>query len=146
MVPGWLKPYRDMGGRGVLLPCTAPLFDAKGAFMGVAGVEMTLEYVRRALMSMPDMDGIEHTYLLDGSGTIVVDASGALAGAALASPRLYPREDVVASVLKKRSGYVSYRDHDRAKVLAYYRLGSIGWYFLAEADASTVKKPAGDAR
>lgn len=79
----WLQPYIDVGGRGVLLPCTNPLFDAEGKFMGVASVELTLEYIRKKLMPMNSIPGIERKLLLNDKGEIIVasfDKTQALVG------------------------------------------------------------------
>ena len=47
---------------------------------------------------------------------------------------LYPNKDVIKKILQGRSGNLNYSDKGRKKMLAYYKLNSIGWYFLAEAD------------
>ncbi len=141
----WMPPYIDVGGRGVLLPCTSKLFDKNGKFLGVAAVEMTLEFIRHELMAMPDIQGIENTYLLNDQGEIVVDSAetsntyerGTLINS-MDNLKIYSRKDVVNNILQGKSGYISYKEHGREKLLAYYGLNSIGWYYLAVADASKI--------
>jgi len=137
----WLNPYIDVGGRGVLLPCTTPLFDTKGEFIGVAGVELTLDYIRRNLMPIYSVQGIEETYLLNDKAEIVVTSSdkadtyglGTLINA-IDKLETYPNQHVVNVIKKGQSGYYSYKDKGREKIVAYYQLDSLEWYFLVEAD------------
>jgi serine/threonine-protein kinase len=137
----WLQPYIDVGGRGVLLPCTSPLFDLNGKLMGVAGVELTLEYVRKQLLPMYNIPGIEKTYLLNDQGEIIVTSSDKTQSYGLGTLinsiddlEVYPRQNVVSKILQGGSGQHRYTENGRSKMLAYYRLNSLGWYFLAEAD------------
>lgn len=141
----WMPPYIDVGGRGVMLPCTKKLFNKEGRFLGVAAVEMTLEHIRHRLMSMPGIEGIKNTYLLNERAEIVVDSSevsdkyerGTLINS-IENLKAYPHENVVKGVLKGDSGFNTYTENGVKKILAYYRLNSIGWYYLAEADASHI--------
>ena len=137
----WLQPYIDVGGRGVLLPCTNPLFDAEGKFMGVASVELTLEYIRKELMPMYNIPGIERTLLLNEKGEIIVTSSdktqsyglGTLINS-IGDLDVYPNQAVVSKILGGGSGQYRYTEKGRSKMLAYYKLNSLGWYFIAEAD------------
>ena len=141
----WLKPYVDVGGQGVLLPCTSPLFDEQGQFLGVAGVEIKLDYIRNHLISMTEFAGIENTYLLNEEGRIVVASSDQAEsyklGTLINSIRdltVYPRAEVVDAIAQGKSGYINFKEDGKEKLIAYYRLHSIGWYYFAEADASKV--------
>ena len=137
----WLQPYIDVGGRGVLLPYTDPLYDRSGKFIGVAGVELTLEYIRKELMPMKNIKGIEETFLLNDKGEIITASSdktqsygvGTLINS-IEDLEVYPNKDVVKKILQGKSGQSSYKEEGREKLLAFYKLNSNGWYFLAKAD------------
>lgn len=138
----WLSPYIDVGGRGVLLPCTNPLFDNDGKFIGVAGVEVTLEYVRKKLMPMYAVEGLEETYLLNDKAEIIVtslDKTQAYGLGTLINSidelEVFPNEYVVNKINKGQSGHYFYIERGREKIIAYYKLNSIGWYYVAKADA-----------
>lgn len=138
----WLSPYIDVGGRGVLLPCTNPLFDNDGKFIGVAGVEVTLEYVRKKLMPIYAVEGLEETYLLNDKAEIIVTSSdkskiyglGTLINS-IDELEVFQNEYVVNKINKGQSGHYFYIERGREKVIAYYKLNSIGWYYVAKADA-----------
>jgi eukaryotic-like serine/threonine-protein kinase len=142
----WMPPYVDVGGRGVLLPCTSKLFNSEGKFLGVAAVDMTIEYIRHELMSISGLKGIETTYLLNERAAIMVDSSrtvksyerGTLINS-IDDLEVYPKEIVVENIKMKESGYINFSENGRDKILAYVRLNSIGWYYLAVADAMTIE-------
>lgn len=138
----WLSPYIDVGGRGVLLPCTTPLFNNDGKFIGVAGVELTLEYVRKKMLPMFAIDGLEGTYLLNDKAEIIVSSSDKSQSYAIGTLintvediDIFQNEYVVNKISKGQSGYYFFIERGREKVIAFYKLNSIGWYYVAKADA-----------
>jgi hypothetical protein len=138
----WLAPYVDVGGRGVLLPCTSPLFDNDGKFIGVAGVEVTLEYIRKKLMPMYGTEGLEEVFLLNDKAEIIITSSdksqsyelGTLINA-IDELEVFSNEYVVNKISKGHSGHYFYIEQGREKLIAYYKLSSTGWYYVARADA-----------
>ena len=144
----WLQPYIDVGGRGELLPCTSPLYSNNGEFIGVAGVEITLEYVRRQLMGLYGIDGLEATYLVNNNAQIVVSSLdknqsyglGTLINS-IEELETFPNEYVVNKIRRGQSGYHRYYDKGREKIIAFQKLNSTGWYYLAVADAEELLTP-----
>ena len=137
----WLKPYIDVGGRGVMLPCTTPLFDNEGKFIGVAGVELTLDYIKKKLMPLY-AEGLEETYLLNEKAEIVVTSSQKSQSYAIGTLinstedlSLFPNEYVVSKINIGQSGHYFYIERGREKVIAFHKLNSTGWYYVAKADA-----------
>ena len=146
----WLQPYIDVGGRGVLLPCTSPIYDNEGYFLGVAGVEITLNYIRKRLMSIFGFEGLEATYLVNDKGEIVVsseDKNNSYGVGTLINYidqlELFPNDYVVRKIAQQQSGEYMYFDKGREKFLTYQRLNSTGWYLIAVADAEELLAPAG---
>jgi len=45
-----------------------------------------------------------------------------------------PNQHVVNVIKKGQLGYYSYKDKGREKIVVYYQLDSLEWYFLIEAD------------
>ncbi len=138
----WQQPYIDVGGRGVLLPATSPIFNNEGKFIGVAGVELTLEYIRKRLMGLYGFDGLEETYLLNDKAEIIVSSSDKTQSYGLGTLinsiedlEVFPNEYVVNKISRGQSGHYFYIDRGREKVIAYYKLNSTGWYYVAKADA-----------
>ena len=138
----WLNPYIDVGGRGVLLPCTTPLYDNDGKFIGVAGVELTVDYIKRKLMPMLGVEGLEETYLVNEQAEIVISSTEKTRSYAIGTLinsteelDIFPNEYVVNKIKRGQSGHYFYIERGREKVIAYYKLNSTGWYYVAMADA-----------
>ena len=141
----WIPPYIDVGGRGLMLPCTSKLFNTEGQLLGVAVAEMTLDYIRHELMDIPNIQGIENSYLLNDRAEIVADSAekskvyerGTLINV-MDNLITYPNKEVVNNILQGKNGYISYQEQGKEKLLTYRKLNSIGWYYLAVADASKI--------
>lgn len=137
-----LSPYVDVGGRGVLLPCTNPLSNNDEKFIGVVGIGVTLEYVRRKLMPIYGIVGLEEIYLLNNKAEIIITQSeksqsyglGTLINS-IDTLAVFPNEYVVNKINKGKSGHYFYIERGREKIIAYYKLDSTGWYYVARADA-----------
>ncbi|MGD2116841.1 MAG: serine/threonine protein kinase [Chromatiales bacterium] len=136
----WLPPYVDISGRGLMLPCTRPLYDVNGKLLGVAGVDLSLEHVRDdMLLPTQPMQG-ERAFLLDGEGNIILSSDEDIEHeipdiAANSSKQLTPYDnaDIIKEIRTGKTGHriVESADGDK-KLIAYYPLDSIDWYYLRE--------------
>ncbi|MEO6324400.1 MAG: protein kinase [Thermoanaerobaculia bacterium] len=69
----WGSPHVDaVGTKLLLLPCSTSIFDDTGHFIGVVGLELTLEMVKKGLLAMPSVPAVTETFLLDDEGSILV--------------------------------------------------------------------------
>ena len=144
----WLQPYIDVGGRGLVLPATSPLFNNRDELIGVAGVELTLDHIRENMLPMADIAGLEETYLLNAEAEIVVASS-------TESPAFgvnmlvntneelepFPVEYVVDRILGEESGDYTYQVEGREKVVVYKRMNFSGWYYAAISDVEEMMAP-----
>jgi len=147
----WGNPYPDRYGHGLLLPSSIPLYDDKGAFLGVAGFDMTFDFIIEKLLPMEGDKVVDETYLVDDQGRVVArarqgralapgepfgDARDRLANVAHDAPvQMDPLRfpEVVAAIRGKTNGHVELPSR---KVVAWARLDSLGWYYVAVADAA----------
>ena len=144
----WLQPYIDVGGRGLVLPATSPLFNNKDELIGVAGVELTLDYIRENMLPMADVTGLEETYLLNAEAEIVVASSAESPAFGInvlvnTSEELepFPVDYVVDRILGQESGDYIYQVEGREKVVVYRRMNFSGWYYAAISDVETMMAP-----
>lgn len=139
----WLSPYIDTGGKGWVLPCTMPLWAPDGQFLGVAGVEMTLSHIKQQYLQIQDLPGVLNAYLINAEGEVIASSQekdqafqmGILVNKSR-DLKPYPRPEVIAALKSKHSGYYEYREAQENRVLAYYPISSLGWYYLVEARTS----------
>ena len=145
------NPYPDSQGQGLLLPCTTALYAADGRFRGVAGMEMTFDWIVQNLLVPDDLPGLQVAYLLDDRGRVVVrsnyrEIDGADVGGALELRRFH-RIEVLAAISEGRSGYEQVPAADGTSTfVAWQRMAALGWFYAVEADAATVLAAANDDR
>ncbi len=144
------NPYPDSQGQGLLLPCTSALYDDDGRFRGVAGVEMTFDWIVQNLLVPDDLPGLREAFLLDDRGRIVVrsnyDETDGTTGGALDLPR-FERIEVLASISEGRSGYETVPGPaDGQTFVAWQRMAALGWFYAVEADAGTLLAEVGEGR
>ena len=144
----WLQPYIDVGGRGLVLPATSPLFNNRDELIGVAGVELTLDHIRENMLPMADIAGLEETYLLNAEAEIVVASSAESPAFGVnmlvnTSEELepFPVEYVVDRILDAESGDYTYQVEGREKVVVYKRMNFSGWYYAAISDVEEMMAP-----
>ncbi len=134
----WGTPYADPFGHGLLLPMATSLHDEDGRFLGVAGADTSFRYISDRLLAIRGREDIDEAYLVDDQGRVVVRARRA-AGATSKKDDLHPElpidlaplpyPDIVAAVRAGRSGAAV----EGTRVAAYYRLSSLGWYYVVIA-------------
>ena len=144
----WLQPYIDVGGRGLVLPATSPLFNNRDELIGVAGVELTLDHIRENMLPMADIAGLEETYLLNAEAEIVVASSAESPAFGVnmlvnTSEELepFPVEYVVDRIRGEESGDYTYQVEGREKVVVYKRMNFSGWYYAAISDVEEMMAP-----
>ena len=64
-------PYMDTFGRGLMLTCAAPMFNAAGRFSGVMCIDMMVEDMCRSVLDINFGAG-SYGFLVDGEGDIIV--------------------------------------------------------------------------
>lgn len=144
-------PYVDVAGTGVLVPCNIALHDEKGAFLGVAGIDVRLSDMARTLemdretpidyrhSKRPPLRGWQASALVDLDGKIVIDdtdlgqADGGTHKNEIIEREPYPDDEVLEAITFGRdSGVIQHDDH----LLVYQRLTSVGWYLVVRVDAT----------
>jgi serine/threonine protein kinase len=129
----WGKPYPDALGQGMLVPCTLALYSAQERFLGVAGVELQLNYFRDHILPLEDVPALRNSYLLDAN--------------ALPLAQINPEQDIFTdhpkaltavqtAIQAGQSGYQEVQIANQHYLVAYYRLNSVGWYYAVVTDAT----------
>ena len=91
---------------------------------------------------MVAVKGLEEIFLLNDKAEIILASSdkteiyglGTLINS-IDELEMFPNEYVVNKINKGKSGHYFYIERGREKVIAYHKLSSTGWYYVAKADA-----------
>ena len=139
----WGNPYVDVTGRGLMLPCATSIYDHQGEFMGVVAVDSIFDYIIDQLLVFPDTSGrVKKVYLIDNQGQVVIDSSEKAKfkndkSKAYTDFTLhpFPNPKIISAIKEKQSGVLDLSKDKR--LLIYYRMNTIGWYYLVEVDIQT---------
>ena len=127
--PIWGAPSNDLHGLGLVLTCAQALYDTEDNLLGVAGIDVTFDYIIEELLELPetvDIEGAE-SYLLDPSGNIVVGSRNSdTVSADNIDMAPFHNANVVEAIQEKRSGHLI----EDGELILYNRMHSIGWYYV----------------
>jgi serine/threonine protein kinase len=142
----WGNPYIDVKGQGHVLPCSTSLYDESDEFLGVAGVELTFDFIIDSLIGVTSSSHVLESFLLDESGRIVVRSrqqrktyrAGDLHGDEALALDYYKGSDVLRALKRDPSGYLETQRGEEHLLIGYYGLHVLGWSYVVEADAESV--------
>lgn len=120
-------PYPDPGGRGELTSAIVPVYDAQGAFRGVAGADVSLTALRSgvgALLPAP----FRLVTLFTATGQVLAATAGAPTPQALGLP-------------SGRAGELTLGRGGSAVFVAFAPLPTTGWTLAAAVPASAILAP-----
>ncbi len=134
--PRWGEPYQGDSGYSILVPCNRAIYASDGAFIGVVGLDVTLDTVIEMLDI--DLDGAQQTFLVDSEGNIVVSSeqAGLNLGAGLHDNRSLGRTPLPFEAARSAitsgspSGHIPVDDG----VVIYDRMEALGFTYVVRID------------
>ncbi len=146
----WGAPYvdstTDLAGDDLVLPCTRGLWSPAGEFLGVAGVEITVTKMVETSMVLHGRTTLRTT-LVDARGRAVVasqDANKRFVASGKDEVVEFPEFHIASIAAAIRAGEEGLHEvtlHGRNIIVAFVRLDALGWYYVAELDATTLGAP-----
>jgi serine/threonine-protein kinase len=145
--PTWGSPTADVSGLGLVLSCAQSLYH-DDTYLGVAGVDVTFDYVIEELLESPefsDVEGVE-AFLLNPEGRIVVRSSKkdakvkyGIPNRELRMPKFH-HDSIVTAVQEKRpGGYLVATGINGQEYVFFNRMHSIGWYYVVTGPRRTLE-------
>lgn len=143
LTPLWAAPHADTQGLGLLLPVVQRIQGPDGKQRGVALLELSFQYLVDELMTIK-IAGMMESYLLNDQAHVMVRGAernrmtgmsfGAVKSQQTLDTPLFDQPAAVAHIAQGSSGFLRYSRNGRPVLLAYYRLGALGWYYGIEVD------------
>ena len=135
----WGDPYEDLND--LTLPCSTALFDGENEFIGVAGIEVSFDYIIGHLMDLVDASSAEETMLVTPDGTVMVHSihEGREADVLRLHANepidlsLLPFPEVVAAIQRGEYGYIEI-EKERPLLVGYFPIDSLDWYYVVVAE------------
>jgi serine/threonine protein kinase len=152
----WGQPYADSRGQGLVLAATQRLENVQGQLLGVAGLEISFQYLVDALLTLPQVPEVVESFLIDSQGRMQVRSSarsrmqglrfGEAAGSsAVLELPLFPQAGVIQAMHKQPSGYRRYQAEGRQMLAAWYQIPALQGYYLVTLDAGRYFSATGAA-
>lgn len=67
---GWSDLYVDAGGQGLMITCSAPLYDKQGKLVGVIAADVTLKTINEAIINT-QVGTLGYAFMIDKEGNVV---------------------------------------------------------------------------
>ncbi len=137
----WTKPYYDAFGQGLILSASYAVHDDAGELLGVASLDVTLEYIVNQLMRGGDRHPIlpARRFLIDEQGFILLDSAlsnmmDATKEEELAELQLkrYEHPEVERFLREGRGGQVQITGPQGPTILACSPISTANWYYLEQ--------------
>jgi serine/threonine-protein kinase len=138
--PRWGQLYPDGSGSGFLLPCNQAIYDSGARFVGVAGLDFSMDHLI-ATMEVAGIAGLEDALLIDREGDILVSSleRGIKSEVSMQGHRTKERRpigvDGLAAAARRGSASGFVLDGDDLYVFA--ALGSVPWLLVVRLDAAS---------
>ena len=144
----WGNPYFDIQGLGLVLPCATSLYDRENKFYGVLGMDVTFSDIIQDNLTRPGAVGVIESFLLDQKARIVVrsgqlgkDLKDRASGPGL-ELKPFGVKPVEEAVYRNESGLYEVGSGEGSRLVVYYQMPSLGWYYVEELETEEVLKSA----
>ncbi len=136
----WGNIYPDSTGSGYQMPCNQSFYDRSGNFLGVAGLDISMDTVIQE-MEMLEVDGVKETWMMDGGGRVVLSSQERGQKTEVDTLDNKSKELGVLGIPEleahARKGTTSGFVMDRGDVLVFARLKAVSWILVARIDADS---------
>jgi tRNA A-37 threonylcarbamoyl transferase component Bud32 len=135
--PQWGAAYVDLNGMGLLVPCSIGLHDPDGRFIGIAAMDLSINYIIDELLDVNTLPNTE-AFLIDGAGNIVVQSSLKASARSTTehAPVRFPHDEVRSAL---SAGHpTGYLELASGEVALWTKLDAIGWTFVVVGDSNAL--------
>ncbi|HHS96492.1 MAG TPA: GAF domain-containing protein [Chloroflexi bacterium] len=142
----WSEVYLDATGKGLLVTVAAPIYTERGEFVGVVGIDLSLEGLAESIEWYQVM-GSGYSFLIDGSGRGIamsnqayLDVLGRPPAAGEIAPDLVGEAvpefaPILAEMREGKTGVHTLFVNGREIYVAYAPVGNQGWSMANVAEA-----------
>ncbi|PKL76329.1 MAG: hypothetical protein CVV27_10835 [Candidatus Melainabacteria bacterium HGW-Melainabacteria-1] len=131
--PFWGMPYPDVSGKELQLPALAPLRDASGKLLGVAGIEIALRRWADERLRMPELPQVQVIELLNPQGQVLLQLENRPGGAVKVFEPSKTHPLLSEKVRQQAEGVMPLPAGGQ---LAWFRIASLGWSLVLSAPKS----------
>ncbi|MBQ7155311.1 MAG: SpoIIE family protein phosphatase [Synergistaceae bacterium] len=132
--------YYDTYGRGAMIACSAPFYDAEGEFAGVVGMDIMISDLYRAIVELELGKGA-YAFLVDGAGRIINNPDSSTQEVHTLSEEKDMTDTIAKGILAGRTEvFLS----ENRTYFACTPIRSTGWKFCVRIPESVILAPVRD--
>ena len=141
--PSWGSPTIDIHGLGKVLTCVQPIYSDSDEYLGLAGIDVTYDFLMDELLPLENVNGVDAIYILDGNGREVVNTSSRIDKSSYEKGQIRNRTirmpefdvpEVVEKIKSRRSGYIEAFKDGKEVLIVYLLMNNTNWYFVVVGD------------
>ncbi|WDE99261.1 protein kinase [Lentisphaera profundi] len=146
----WAKPYYDINGLGIVLPCTIGLYNKENEFSGVLALDVTLDFLAKKLMLNDDekrIVGLQESTILNPDGEIIITSSllkskekNTEFNNQAIERRPYHNDLVLKAVQANKNTIIYVREGGQKVIYALNRIPALNWFYIEKYDAQKILK------
>jgi len=140
----WSEPYKDAFSSNIVMTCTRCVYDDKGSFQGVAGMDISLDYIRERMFGSKAVPGLKE-YLLSKKYRIILssdfknDHARTYKGKSTLILKAFPFEDELQKAVEKGRVQFEAVRHNTKYIFSLYQF-PIGYYYIQQVSEKSLRK------
>jgi serine/threonine-protein kinase len=140
----WSKPYKDAFSSNIVMSCTKCIYDDKGIFQGIAGMDIRLDYIRERMFGNKSIPGLKE-YLLSKKYRIILssdfknDHVKTYKDKSTLILKRFPFERELHEAIEKGRVQFEAVRHNTKYILALYKF-PIGHYYIQQVSEKSLRK------
>ena len=141
----WSEPYQDAFSSKIVLTCSRCVYDTVGRFQGVAGMDISLDYIQKNLFSNNYVPGVKE-YLLNRQGDIILSSDFEEGKHAESNEsgtfklKAFPFLKEFSRAVKRRKVMFEAVKFGRKHLLAINRIPSLGYFYIEQVTEKELSK------
>lgn len=133
--------YMDSFGRGLMVTCATPLYDAKGSFAGVMCIDLLISDLEKILSTVDLGDG-SFAYLVDGEGRVLISPNRPQAAESDSLTIIGDGDGNLIEHIRSGESGGEYGGTDDDMFFAYSPITSAEWMLVFEIPAELIRDPS----
>lgn len=140
----WSEPYKDAFSSNIVMTCTKCIFDNKGSFYGVVGMDISLAYIQKRMFGNKSIPGLKE-YLLSKKGRIILSSdfknkkARTYKGKSTIIQKRFPFEDELEKAIENERVQFEATRYNTKYIFGLYRF-PIGYYYIQQISEKALRK------
>ena len=140
----WSEPYKDAFSSNIVMTCTKSIYDNNNNFQGVAGMDISLAYIKKRMFGNESISGLKE-YLLNKETRIILSSNfknkkaKTHEGKATLIQGKFPFEKELLKAIRNKLVQFEATRYKKKYIFALYKF-PIGYYYIQQISEKNLRK------